>query len=73
MGGPERFDSSGADTGQMDKNEDYMKKQKSYSQETQEEKEARWAKQRKNAISFAKQAGIKVVLHKKTQSDTFDY
>lgn len=50
-----------------------MKKHKSYSQETQEEKEARWAKQRKNAISFAKQAGIKVVKQKKTQSDTFDY
>lgn len=60
------------DHGLIQKNEDYMKKQKSYSQETQEEKEARWAKQRKNAISFAKQAGIKVV-KKKTQSDTFDY
>lgn len=48
-----------------------MKKQKSYSQETQEEKEARWAKQRRNAISFAKQAGIKVV--KKAKKDTFDY
>ena len=58
---------------QLKQNEDYMKKHKSYSQETQEEKEQRWAKQRKAAKSFAKQAGFKVVPHKKTQSDTFDY
>ena len=50
-----------------------MKKHKFYSQETLEEKEQRWAKQRKAAKSFAKQAGFKVVKHKKTQSDTFDY
>lgn len=53
--------------------EDYMKKHKSYSQETQEEKEQRWAKQSKAAKSFAKQAGFKVVKRKKTQSDTLDY
>ena len=50
-----------------------MKKHNAYSQETQEEKEQRWAKQCKAAKSFAKQAGFKVVKHKKTQSDTFDY
>jgi len=50
-----------------------MKKHKSYSQETQEEKEQRWAKQSKAAKSFAKQAGFKVVKRKKTQSDTLDY
>lgn len=51
-----------------------MKKHtKSYSQETQEEKEQRWAKQCKAAKSFAKQAGFKVVKRKKTQSDTLDY
>ncbi|MCZ0950838.1 hypothetical protein N7T98_26015, partial [Pseudomonas syringae pv. tomato] len=54
-------------------NEDYMKKHKFYSQETQEEKEQRWAKLRKAAKSFAKQAGLKVVRHKKTQSNKFDY
>ena len=53
--------------------EDYMKKHNSYSQETQEEKEQRWAKQCKAAKSFAKQAGFKVVKRKKTQSDTLDY
>lgn len=50
-----------------------MKKHKFYSQETQEEKEQRWAKLRKAAKSFAKQAGLKVVRHKKTQSNKFDY
>lgn len=50
-----------------------MQKHKSYSQEIQEEKEQRWAKLRKAAKSFAKQAGFKVVKHKKTQSDTLDY
>ena len=51
-----------------------MKKHnKSYSQETQEEKEQRWAKQRNAAKSFAKQAGFKVVKRQKTQSDTLDY
>ena len=53
--------------------EDYMKKHKAYSQETQEEKEQRWAKLRKAAKSFAKQAGFKVVKRKKTQSDMLDY
>ena len=53
--------------------EDYMKKHKSYSQETLEEKEQRWAKQSKAAKSFAKQAGFKAVKRKKTQSDTLDY
>ena len=50
-----------------------MKKHKSYLQETQQEKEERWAKNLKQARSFAKQAGCKVVKKKKTQSDTFDY
>jgi len=50
-----------------------MKKHKSYSQETQEEKEQRWAKLCKAAKSFAKQAGFKAVKRKKTQSDTLDY
>ena len=50
-----------------------MKKHKSYSQETLEEKEQRWAKQSKAAKSFAKQAGFKAVKRKKTQSDTLDY
>ena len=49
-----------------------MKKQKPISLETQEEKEARWAKNLKAAHSMARQAGIKVV-KKKTQSDMFDY
>ena len=57
----------------LTKAEDYMKKHKSYSQETQEEKEQRWAKQCKAAKSFAKQVGFKVVKRKKTQSDTLDY
>ena len=57
----------------LTKAEDYMKKHKSYSQETLEEKEQRWAKQSKAAKSFAKQAGFKVVKRKKTQSDTLDY
>ena len=39
---------------------------------TQEEKEARWAKNLKAARSMARQAGIKVV-KKKKQSDMFDY
>lgn len=49
-----------------------MKKHKSISLETREEKEARWAKNLKTARSMARQAGIKVV-KKKTQSDMFDY
>jgi hypothetical protein len=49
-----------------------MKKQKPFSLETQEEKEARWAKNLKAARSMARQAGIKVV-KKKKQSDMFDY
>lgn len=49
-----------------------MKKQKTFSLETQEEKEARWAKNLRTARSMARQAGIKVV-KKKTQSDMFDY
>lgn len=49
-----------------------MKKQKQFSLETQEEKEARWAKNLRAARSLARQTGIKVV-KKKTQSDMFDY
>lgn len=45
-----------------------MKKQKPFSLETQEEKEARWAKNLKAARAMARQAGIKVVKKKNSQT-----
>lgn len=41
--------------------------------ETREEKEQRWAKQLKQARSFARQNGIAVTPRKQTLSDKFDY
>lgn len=41
--------------------------------ETREEKEQRWAKQLKQARSFARQNGIKVASSRKQKSDKFDY
>lgn len=41
--------------------------------ETREEKEQRWAKQLKQARSFARQSGIAVTPRKQTLSDKFDY
>lgn len=42
--------------------------------ETREEKEQRWAKQLKQARSFARQNGIAVQIpRKQTLSDKFDY
>jgi len=41
--------------------------------ETRDEKEQRWAKQLKQARSFARQNGISVAPRKQTLSDKFDY
>jgi hypothetical protein len=51
-----------------------MKKKIDREIETQEEKEKRWAKARKNAASLARQCGIKI--NKKPapkQTEVFDY
>ncbi len=51
-----------------------MKKHQEKNIETREEKEQRWAKQLKQARSFARQNGIKVASSRKqTLSDKFDY
>ena len=50
-----------------------MKKHQEKNIETREEKEQRWAKQLKQARSFARQNGIKVASSRKQKSDKFDY
>lgn len=51
-----------------------MKKRKEVKEkETEEQKNARWAKMRKMARSFAKQAGIKKEKTEKKQSEKYDY
>lgn len=60
------------------KNNTFLKRQKMKKNferhiETREEKEQRWAKQLKQARSFARQSGIAVIPRKQTLSDKFDY
>jgi hypothetical protein len=51
-----------------------MKKKKMMVEmETEEQKQARWAKQKKMAKSFAKQAGVSLSKKVKTQSEKYDY
>ena len=51
-----------------------MKKKKiMVERETEEQKQARWAKQRKMAKSFAKQAGVNLPKKVKSQSEKYDY
>lgn len=49
-----------------------MKQKREKHIETQEEKEARWAKAKKQARSFARQAGIKID-RKPKLSELYDY
>ena len=49
-----------------------MKKKKMFV-ETEEQKQARWAKQKKMAKSFAKQAGVNLPKKVKSQSEKYDY
>ena len=51
-----------------------MKKKKiMVERETEEQKKARWEKQRKMAKSFAKQAGVNLPKKVKSQSEKYDY
>ena len=51
-----------------------MKKKKMFvERETEEQKKARWEKQRKMAKSFAKQAGVNLPKKVKSQSEKYDY
>ncbi len=50
-----------------------MKKKMMVERETEEQKQARWAKQKKMAKSFAKQAGVNLPKKVKTQSEKYDY
>ena len=51
-----------------------MKKRKEVKEkETEEQKNARWAKMKKMAKSFAKQAGIKKEKTEQNQSEKYDY
>lgn len=51
-----------------------MKKKKMIvERETEEQKQTRWAKQKKMAKSFAKQAGVNLPKKVKTQSEKYDY
>ena len=54
--------------------ENKMKNRKEVKEkETEEQKNARWAKMRKMAKSFAKQAGIKKEKKVEKQSEKYDY
>ncbi|MBR0342335.1 MAG: hypothetical protein IJH64_08895 [Oscillospiraceae bacterium] len=50
-----------------------MKKNHERHIETENEKQARWAKQLRQARSFANQAGIKIAPRKPKLSDEYDY
>ena len=49
------------------------KKKMMVERETEEQKKARWEKQKKMAKSFAKQAGVNLPKKVKTQSEKYDY